>query len=73
YSSICEHWREPRNAEWRPRVQFFNTLLRQIILPRLFVAIEQHPNRRTQSPSRRHVRGPLAPARNVNVSTLSAF
>ncbi len=27
YSSICEHWREPRNAEWRPQAQFFNTLL----------------------------------------------
>ncbi len=27
--SICEHWREPRNAEWRPQAQFFNTLLKQ--------------------------------------------
>ncbi len=27
YSSICEHWREPRNAEWRPQAQFFNSLL----------------------------------------------
>ena len=27
YSSICEHWREPRNAEWRPKAQFFNSLL----------------------------------------------
>ncbi len=26
-SNICEHWREPRNAEWRPQAQFFNTLL----------------------------------------------
>jgi len=26
-SSICEHWREPRNAEWRPQAQFFNSLL----------------------------------------------
>jgi len=31
YSSICEHWREPRNAAWRPQAQFFNSLL----LPRL--------------------------------------
>jgi hypothetical protein len=21
---ICEHWREPRNAAWRPYAQFFN-------------------------------------------------
>jgi len=27
FLSICEHWREPRNAEWRPQAQFFNTLL----------------------------------------------
>jgi len=29
YSSICEHWREPRNAAWRPQAQFFNSLLKQ--------------------------------------------
>jgi hypothetical protein len=28
YSSICEHWREPCNAEWRPQAQFFNSLLK---------------------------------------------
>ena len=28
YSSICEHWRAPRNAEWRPQAQFFNSLAR---------------------------------------------
>ncbi|MDY0377408.1 MAG: hypothetical protein RBR01_03135, partial [Desulfobacterales bacterium] len=27
YSSICEHWREPHNAAWRPQAQFFNSLL----------------------------------------------
>jgi hypothetical protein len=24
---ICEHWRESRNAQWRPQAQFFNSLL----------------------------------------------
>ncbi|MDD2315858.1 MAG: transposase family protein [Desulfobacterales bacterium] len=27
YSSICEHWRVSRNAEWRPQAQLFNSLL----------------------------------------------
>ncbi len=26
--NICEHWREPCNAEWRPHAQFFNNLLK---------------------------------------------
>ncbi|HPA14724.1 MAG TPA: hypothetical protein PKV75_05545, partial [Desulfobacterales bacterium] len=30
YSSICEHWREPSNAEWRPQAQFFNSLLKHV-------------------------------------------
>jgi len=25
-SSICEHWREPRNAAWRPQAKFFNSM-----------------------------------------------
>jgi hypothetical protein len=29
-SSICEHWREPRNAAWRPQAQFFNSLLKNL-------------------------------------------
>jgi len=30
YSSICEHWREPRKAEWRPQARFFNSLLNRL-------------------------------------------
>ena len=26
-SGICEHWREPCNAAWRPQTLFFNSLL----------------------------------------------
>ncbi|HPA14778.1 MAG TPA: hypothetical protein PKV75_05830 [Desulfobacterales bacterium] len=28
--SICEHWRESCNAEWRPQAQFFISLLREL-------------------------------------------
>jgi hypothetical protein len=54
---ICEHWREPRNAVWRPQTQFFNSLLdgSGIARPILFafkIPVEIHRNVSDQQSAR---------------------